>query len=258
MTAAIVTLILLAWLLFKPGKEAENFTEFFRSLQEDSLRSRGWLLKSTKRSFWSRRNEQPGALTLFTIPGDNWPDSVHQPLIHNLLLRIVSNQCFTAELHFSNFVPLRNWQQAGILLLEDSSLSSKSLRLSIAYNDYSGGLSRIPSILVQAIISPGGHSLKPEEIVHHELFNPDRDSSEVIRLNLSHSALRVEKKGNQIRLLFSDGAFANSAFKELFSGEFNFEPAYVGIFALKGFTGNDGIMPVRISYFSLNSENCTP
>ena len=71
-------------------------------------------------------------------------------------------------------------------------------------------------------------------------------------------ALRIEKKDNQIRLLFSDGAYVNSAFKELFSGGLSFEPAYIGIFALKGFTEEAGIIPVRISYFSLSHDNCSP
>jgi hypothetical protein len=110
--------------------------ENFQSVSEDSLLSRGWFVQSKDINYWNRRDEKPGHLTLFTLKGDNWPDSASIPGIRNLLLRKISADCFTAEVQLADFIPLQNWQQAGILLLEDTSFTGKSIRISLAYNNF--------------------------------------------------------------------------------------------------------------------------
>jgi hypothetical protein len=116
-------------------KSDAYFKEAFRSVNEDVLTRNGWIIKDKDAEWWKKRYQRSGQLTLYTLRGDNWADSANSPVIKNLMLRELTSDCFVAEIHLDEFLPLQNWQQAGILLLEDTTLSSKSVRLSIAYND---------------------------------------------------------------------------------------------------------------------------
>jgi hypothetical protein len=233
----------------------EEFSEDFHELSDDSLASRGWFVQLKDPVYWNRRSEQPGRLSLFTLEGDNWPDSLHAPGIRNLLLHKISADCFTAEVHLENFVPAANWQQAGMLLLEDTAFTGKSVRLSIAYNDYAGGLPKQKQVLVQAVTSLGGRFLKPEETAHTPVFFPDSTKSFLIQ-NLYSTALRIEKNGKKLRLLYSGGQGGNPAFKEIVSQDFDFNPGYIGLFALKGFVTEPPTIPAHFIFFNFSGKAC--
>jgi hypothetical protein len=250
-----VVMVFLA-ILFRAEREATEFTEEFDSVVDEAWFGKGWFLKSIDAEFWARRGEKPGHLAMFTLRGDNWPDSGKAVNIKNLLLRKGPFNCFVAEIHLTEFFPRQNWQQAGLLLLEDTSFAGKSLRMSIGYNDFSGGFTETREIIVQAITSLGSNFSKPEEIVHHQLFTVDSGTENLIRENLAHSALRIERHGDTLRLLYSTGKMKNSAFKEVVNTKFDMNPAYLGIFALKGFVGNSDNMPAYIDFFSLTKYPC--
>ena len=255
--AVVVLAIVAVYISLRNGPV--QFTEDFHALREDTLTGRGWFVKAKDSGYWERRGEVPGCMTLFTLKGDNWPDSVQTPVIRNLLLRKIPCDCFTIELHLKNFIPRQNWQQAGILLMEDTSFAGKSIRITLAYNDYNGGYPRSRSILIQAITSLGRNFGKPEEIAHIPLYNVDSlDNSPVIAKNLDNSALRIEKQGNKFRFLYANGIWENTSFKEMATHEFPMNPRYVGLFALKGFVENADDIPVRFKFFSLHCDRCEP
>jgi hypothetical protein len=252
-----VIVIVGIFFLFRPGKdEAKEFTDDFRSVAEDSLLLNGWFVKAKDAEYWNKRDENPGYLTLFTLRGDNWPDSLNKPGIKNLLLRKNSSECFSTEIHLSAFVPVQNWQQAGILLSEDTSFSGKSLRLSFVYNDFYGGFPQSKEIIIQAIISNGKDFDKPEELTHQLLFRIDSTNEELVRQNLQYSALRIEKNGGRIRLLCANGSMPNSAFKEILSRDIDINPRFIGLFALKGFVDNSTNMPSRFDFFKYTPGRC--
>jgi hypothetical protein len=252
-----VIIIVLLFFLFKPGKQISGgFKDDFHSLSEDSLSNNGWFVKAKDVEYWNRRNEQPGYLTLFTLNGDNWPDSLNKPDIKNLLLRKTSSVCFSTEIHLSEFVPTQNWQQAGILLLEDTGFTGKSLRLSFVYNDFYGGFPKSREVIVQAIVSNGRGSEKPEEITHQLVFKLDSTNENLVRQNLQHSALRIEKQGTRFRLLYANGSMANSAFKELINRDIDIDPKFIGLFALRGFVDSTAIIPARFDFFSYVPDRC--
>lgn len=227
------------------------FTDNFHSLAEDSLAGRGWWVVSKDSVFWKRRDEQPGCFTLYTLKGDYWPDSVNRPVIRNLLLRRIPCDCFTLELHLKDFIPHENWQQAGIFLSEDTGFSGRSMRISIAYNDYNGIYPRSGSIILQAITSVG--TGKPEEIAHIVLFNADTlRKNPLLSMDLENPAIRIEKRGERFRILYADGITENSSFKEMADRDFPMQPHYAGLFALRGFVDSSGSIPARFSYFSLD------
>lgn len=255
--AAVVVSILFAVLYFFSAKKDGHFTDDFHNVQEDALKNNGWILQSEDKTWWNKRNVIPLHLSLYTLHGDNWTDSVHAPVIKNLLLRKISANCFTAEVHLDNFVPLRRWQQAGILLLEDTTFSGNSLRLSIGYNDFFGGYKKPKEIIVQGISSNGSSISNPEEIIHLPLFSIESDEDSLVTDNLKKSALRIEKNGNHFRFLYATGRAENFAFKEILNKELVFQPKYIGIFALGGFVSNTDYIPAHFKYFNLIHTPCT-
>jgi len=234
----------------------QSFTDDFAHTDDAALQNNGWMVKAKDADWWNKRNVSPGALTLYTLKGDNWPDTVFKPEIRNLLLRKIPAECFTAEVHLESFIPQAEWQQTGILLMEDTTFNGKSIRLSLAYNDYFGGMKRPKEILIQAISSLGNGFGKPEEIAHKVLFYPDSvPNSNFLQQSLQNSALRIEKRGNKFRFLYAGGIKQNGAFKEVASQEFDIKPKYIGLFAIRGFTDSPAI-PVKFKFFKLTGESC--
>jgi hypothetical protein len=254
--ALLLVMTVFVYCLFFRNKPAADFTDNFHHPDEKTMTANGWLVKSKDPIYWNKRNETAGRLTLFTIKGDNWPDPSAKPNIKNLLLREVNGDCYTAEVHLDNFVPTQEWQQAGILILEDTVLTGKSIRLSLAFNDNFGGNKMPSEIYVQVISSLGNGFGKPEELAHKSLYYLDSIRNNPVQMkNLQNSALRIEKKRGKFRFLYSGGAGENGAFREIASQEFDIKPKYIGIFAIKGFT-NSATIPVRFKLFKLTGDNC--
>jgi hypothetical protein len=253
----LAIVIILLTLFYRRGGST-NFSSNFHTVEEDSLIAGGWMVRGKDSVYWSRRGEYPGSLTLFTLKGDNWPDPAQGPVIHNLLLHPLPCDCWTLEVHLKDFLPHQNWQQAGILLSEDSTLTAKSMRVSFAYNDYNGGFPRSGTIHVQAITSLGNGLDKPEEIAHATLLQTDsaRDHPLILR-ELTYLSLRIEKQGKRFRILYADGASENTSFKEVVSHEFAMTPRWVGLFALRGFVDSAAAIPAQFRFFSLQCDACS-
>ncbi len=253
----VPVVVIFAWLLIHfTGRQPENnLMEDFHSAQMDSLHAHGWFVKSKDTTWWAKRNEYPNELTLYTLKGDNWPDSVQEPVIKNLLIKKIPFDCFSTEVHLDNFLPKTEWQQAGILLMEDTTFKSRCVRLTLAYNDFFGGFSRPSEIIIQAVRTGKGYN-HPEEIGHLSLFNFEAGNDSIIKNNMRNSALRIEKNNDHLRFLYSAGPLKNFAYKEAFTSGIDFKPNYVGIFALKGFVNDTNYIPVRFSFFSLQKIDC--
>ncbi|MBW8770757.1 MAG: hypothetical protein JF589_13460 [Gemmatimonadetes bacterium] len=237
---------------------AEPFMDDFADVSTAALAARGWSVHATDSVYWSRRGERAGHLTLFTLEGDNWPQPGREPVIRNLLVRPLPSDCFDVDVRITSFFPRQNWQQAGLLLLEDTTLTGRSARMSIGYNDFSGGFPQTREIIVQAITSLGHGTGRPEEFVHQRLFVVDSTIEPLVRQNLESSALRIEKRGAHLRLLYSAGPLKNGAFREVGRTDFDFRPTIVALFAIKGFVSQSEVVPVHIDAFSQAEVACTP
>jgi hypothetical protein len=237
--------------------ENAYFIDNFNSVSTDSLAKKGWIIKSEDSIWWNKRNEMPGHLTLYTLTGDNWALGKNPAKIKNLLLRKVKSDCFMVEIHLTNFIPKQNWQQAGLLLSEDSTYTGKMLRLSISYNDYFGGYVKPPEIIIQAISSSeSGLQSKPEEIAHISLFNIEQGKRNLVENNLAESALKIEKKGSHFRFLYSTSAEESFTFREVVSGDFNLQPKYVSIFSIQGWAAGGDYIPAYFDSFKLARIDC--
>jgi hypothetical protein len=256
-SVALIIIVSVIVLRMKKG-QPDSFTENFNSNSQDSLIKHGWIIKSVDSVWWKRRSEKPGHLALFTLRGDNWKSADNEAHIKNLIIRRIKSECFAVEIHLTGFMPRQNWQQAGILLSEDSTLKGKMVRLSISYNDFFGGYDRPPEIIIQAVSSAeSGNLSKPEEIAHFVLYNIEADKKNLVMENLKTSALKIEKTGDQFRFLYTSGPMESFAFKEITSKEISFHPGYIGVFAIQGWTDKQDNIPAYFDSYFFSSIPCT-
>jgi hypothetical protein len=255
--AGLLVIVLFIILTLTRRKPPEIFIDNFHDLPGASSDNRGWFVQSPDSVFWKRRGENANRLTLFTLRGDNWPNASETLGIRNLVLRKISKNCFEAEVHFAGFFPNQNWQQAGILLLEDTNFTGKSIRLSVAYNDFFGGYTKPKEIIIQAITYSGKGYGEPEEIAHQPILYIDsiHQNPSLIQ-NLQHNSLKIEKEGKKFRFLYAGGSVPNPAFKEVITHEFDMHPRFIGIFAMKGFVDSASEIPVQVSFFRLKENDC--
>ncbi|MCE7055187.1 hypothetical protein LZF95_10915 [Algoriphagus sp. AGSA1] len=251
--SGVLGVILLGYIIIHSSKEAD-FIEEFNHVDRESLETRSWKLISPDTHYWKESDKTENYLTLFTLDSDNWPESNQKPEIKNLLVRPLESSCFKAETHIEEFFPRQRWQQAGLILMEDLAFNSRALRISIAYNDFFGGFDSSPEIILQGVQTNGLEN--PEEVLHYQLFEILPESKELIRDNLRYCKLRIEKKGDRIRVLVATSSLPNAGLKEVGSFNFEFTPKYIGIFAIKGREKDTEIIPVKFDHFSLQELNC--
>ena len=252
---SVVVAALIVWML--RGYEASApslIEEDFDDVSEGYLESNRWQLINKDQYYWDRRAEEKGFLRLFTLEGDNWPDSLSSLKIKNLMVRPIDAQCFDVEVRMADFIPNERWQQAGIILLEDTAFAGQVLRLSIAFNDYFGGFELPSEIVVQGITSRGLNN--PEEVVHLQVFQVDSIPDHILRSNLSFCGLKIEKRKDKFRFLLANGSSQNMAYKEIGTHEFRINPKYIGIFAIKGNVKESQVAPVNFDSFKLQTHSC--
>ena len=255
--AGLLVAVAISLSLFLQNHELEQIQESFQATDESSLTQKGWFVQGKNADFWKRRGEKSDRLTLFTLKGDNWPKIGETPRVQNLLLREIRNSCFRAEVHFNDFIPSGNWQQAGLLLVEDTLYTGKSIRLSLSYNNYFGGYSKPGEVLIQATASEGKDYTNLEEFVHQPLFPLANAADRRIAMtNLKNFAFRIEKQGQKFRFLYSASPVDNFSFKEVTSYASGMTPKYIGLFALKGFVDSTAVVPVTVRYFRLDGQRC--
>lgn len=254
----VAVLATLALVLWRPtaGPAGKGFVDSFASLQPEALQQRGWFLQREDSAWWARRGELEPGLTLFTLPGDSWTDAAHRPGIKNLLVRRLPGECFVTAVRLEGFFPAQRWQQAGLLLLEDTTFAGKSLRLSLAYNDFFGGYPKPREVIVQAIYSNGKEPANPEELVHLPVQTVPEGQDSLAAANLQFAGLQIERTGTRFRFLYAAGPLANVAFKEALEKTLEFRPRFIGLFALKGFAQPSAVRPARMTYFSLDNLSC--
>lgn len=245
------------WVVYLMHRDrTECFVDNFNAVSEDSLIRKGWMIQSKDVSWWNKRNVRDGHLALYTLRGDNWPLGRNMAGIKDLLMRKIHSDCFSVEVHLSDFVPAANWQQAGILLSEDSAFDGKMLRLSMSYNDFFGGYKRPPEIIIQMVSSSESGSRSKPEIMHMPIYSREPDKDSIIKANLKWSALKIEKSSKHFRFLYTTSPVESFAFQEAFAKDLNFNPRYVGIFAIQGWADTSHIVPAYFDSFMLSGNRC--
>jgi hypothetical protein len=242
-------------LLLTTRTRAVIFEDNFDDVATQALNENSWEIINKTQPYWDKRDSVKGFLRMYTLEGDNWPDTVvTDRSIKNLLVRPLETNCFDVEVSFRDFVPRERWQQAGLILLEDTTLTSTALRLSIAFNDFFGGFAQPSEIIVQGITLQG--ETRPEEMLHYRILGLGTVSNDLVLNNLRHTGLRIEMRGTKFRFLLANGNAENMAYKEIGKHEFTINPVYIGIFALKGNVQQSSVIPADINNFKFQSYSC--
>lgn len=256
--AILFTLIISAFFLYSylGNSRIESFTDEFNG-GKDSLLKKNWAIKSLDARWWNKTNQLPGHFTLYTLRGENRNDTPDSLLMRNIVYRKISGDCFVSEAVLTGFIPLKNWQQAGILLSEDSSFRQKVLRVSLSYNDFFAGYISPPEIIVQGISSvESAGKGNPEEFVHLPIFKINEGELPLVEYNLSKFVLKVEKHNKSFRFLYATGPMKDFAFKEAYRGDFDIQPKYIALFASQGFSKTEDPIPVNFDSFSFQAVSC--
>ena len=93
--------------------------------------------------------------------------------------------------------------------------------------------------------------------MHLPLFTMEKERDSLIYSNLARTLLKVEKKDNHFRILYSVSSGVSFALHEAGSFDFSFRPAYVSLFAIQGWSENENIIPAKFSYFGMMKINCS-
>ncbi len=235
----------------------QSFADDFDDVSAHALRAHGWTVRADDADSWTNRDQRPEHLTLFTLPGDNWTSERKTQGIQNLLTRKVSGTCWMTEIHLTEFFPSRNWEQAGLLIGEDADFRQRFIRVSIAYNDYFGGYDQAPEIILQGVTSKqSSEDTKPEEFAHVVLFTLAPGTDSLVRANLSHAAIRVERNNDTFRFLFAAGSDV-FAFREAATLTFDIDARHIGLFAKQGLSENTSYAPASFDSFSFAELKCT-
>jgi len=189
-----------------------------------------WSWYSEDRSRWSL-SASPGKLQITGASGDMYANCAFEP--HNLLLRPAPQGDFMVETHLS-FLPMTDYQQAGLILFSDA---DHYLKLDVLNLDSNGGIS------VEMMRERGGEVVFPTD----HAYLPIRQTAPAV--------LRVVKSGSIYTGYYSaDGDF----WVEVGSFESPAPYTQVGLFALTGCTDAAPDFPVEFESFSYTSKPQPP
>jgi hypothetical protein len=206
-----------------PGRLAARtsyFHEDFAAPDKNELLRHGWQLLYPDQEHWRLPHAQ-GRVTLHTMRGDLWTKDQERPFVPNLLARPFTRERFRVTALLTDFHPRHNWQQAGIVLLDDA---DQYVRLTVGY-DGSGAPGSTPRITIGAVFEEHG-TVVAQPIVTLKEFD-DRPLPKVW--------LQVVKDQDLIILRYRLGA-DYGPFRELSQREFKLRQRHVALAAFQGIT----------------------
>jgi len=105
-------------------------------------------------------------------------------------------------------------------------------------------------------VTPMGRYGKPEEIAHIPIYTVEKGKDNLVRSNLRHSSLRVEKKGKTFRFLYTTSPNQSFAFNEAAQKDLTINPKYVALFAIQGLSDTEIPAHVHIDSFAFTPIVC--
>jgi hypothetical protein len=208
---------------------SEDFTEEFDDVSDEALRAKRWMLQDPDPDYWKLRDTAQGLLTLFTLRGDNWVGEGQQPFLKNRLTRrIYVGDSYEIEFELRSFFPTQNFQQCGIMLMADSSLSSEMLRVVVAYAEIRDSLAYLK---LQTARFEAGDTQRPMEYSWSFVISPV-DSYERYRPDFKYNVVRLKVEKGFIKLYTCFGRRYSSSLVERRNDiPMDFRPRYLSLYA---------------------------
>ena len=206
------------------------FKEDFINVSDSALAANGWMLQDPDSAHWKLRDTNPGFLTLYTVKGDNWVGGRAQPYLKNRLTRRCHfGASYKIEFEIRDFFPDQNFQQCGILLMEDSSLSSQLVRVNLGHGrvvEDNYGFYNLQVLFFEA----GEHQRPTEHPVN--FFQSSLDEYDYYIRKFNYVAIRLEVEGGMLRVHTLTGTEPGWSFqKKLSDVPMDFQPRYLAIYA---------------------------
>lgn len=222
----------------------QPFSDNMDEVSDEALYAKGWLIADKDESEW-QRFAKSGHLALSTLRGDNWVNN-YQPeaKIINMVYRKLDCDCCTVTARLTDFDPMKNWQQAGLMFLEEPDFSGRSMRMTFAVHQEENGRPR-----KKLQILPMQESRIPYNKTVMTL-NEEMDLSQI--------SLQIRKDGDQFEFLYYlEGSF--SSYYTVVRIDFRMTPGYVALVAFQGFVEEDGrpvsadTIPAYFDYFRVDT-----
>ena len=242
-----------SWWYYLPIKRPlRSYATDFNNLKVNQLVAEQWEVLNLDSTFFNQSSMAGENLILYTLKGDNY----EAPDIRNVMSHPVKQSCFSTEIFLRDFVPVENWQQAGLILYQNQNDLRTSIRISMVYNNFFGGYQQEDQILIQILSLHAPNQTKPVLLKQHPLFNNVTNDVDLVRQNLRHSAIRIVYNDGLLKVYFANGMSNIFAYQEIFVGQVAFTPDYIGLFASSGNCVEEHIIPVRIAEFKLTEGIC--
>lgn len=196
--------------------------EDFGSTHPDSLKRNGWAIEDFDAAAFSKQL-QPKHLTLYTLRGDYWYTPPDTPVISNLLFKKLSGESGKITFKLVNFNPTQNFQQAGLILLNENRDRSHNIRATFAACE-----TCIPALQsIQMVKMENGTAYEKRYPLISWSDEPPAEAP------LQELWIQVQYEKGKFRIFYHTGEeFAS--FGEVGNFDFNFQPRYVGIAAFRG------------------------
>lgn len=231
----------------------ESFRDDFGHDSTGLVLQEGWYIANLDTAYWNRPDLN-NHLTLFTQQGDNWVSPGQEPEIKNLLLREIGPGDFTATILLSGFRPTSNWQQAGILLIQDD---DNSIRVTYGYDDVGA---KKPRLVVQTVPIVDGMVLHPHTLTERPLTEQKVYPRKIW--------LRMIREDNMYRFYYKKNFYNERwIFTRAWNAPDSFSPSQIGIGAFQGITQelfsgeiiqlDREPIPANIDFFEIETASST-
>lgn len=211
----------------RKNKTPKYWKEDFGSTHPDSLKRHGWAIEDFDAAAFSKQ-VQPNHLTLYTLRGDYWHTPPDTPVISNLLFKKLNGESGKITFKLVNFNPTQNFQQAGLILLNEERDRSHNIRVTLA-----ACASCIPCLQSIQIVK------MEHGTAYEKSFPLIRWSDEApAEAPLREVWIQVQYEKGKFRFFHHTGEEFFS-FGEAGSFEFNFQPRYIGIAAFRGIRNDE-------------------
>ena len=211
----IVLALTLITYLFSNFKKPFLFRDDFNFNSIADLKTRGWEIIDFDSSLFFPQDT--GVLTLRSSRGDYWVQAGDTPKINNvILMKIPDLNCFEVTTKFQFHNNIENWQQCGIIFLNESLCRTNNIRATYMCRDQNAEINRGFQVIVND---------------HGEVTQPQKFGMEGIRkydTTNYNFYLRVIKNDSDYSILTHVDDYG---FEPRFNAEFHFKPRYIALVA---------------------------
>ena len=242
-----------------------KFSQEFDSVSIEYFKKKGWLFFDFDSSYLVKE-QFPGSLRLYTLPGDLWyyPKGDPKQKITNLMVKKIECEECSISLKIDDFDPICPWQQVGIYLFNDKNGKydiDNWARITFGFGGEAVGITdKRWWKIIQIIVYKNGHIMDDGERIQQGIdYNRKKEKLNIksifLKVNISDSKLDFFYKKNDAGRNYVVVDKGND-----FLDLSHLKPKHIGLAAFSCYyEGNDKCLdeektiPANIDYIRLDS-----